>query len=132
MSGENHCILHLFTTHMHNTHTHTHTDVVKFDNSYSWARPKEVFYSVKVEPPVTMVTSTTEPTIPSVDTCSMLTPDARPYLRPVVTPDTSPVVTPDLRPMVSPVMHSGDNEFSCDDEFFDCSDQVNVCVNSTV
>ena len=28
-------------------------DVLKFDNSYSWTRPKEVFYSVKVLPPDT-------------------------------------------------------------------------------
>ena len=27
------------------------TDVLKFDNSYSWARSKEVFYTVKVLPP---------------------------------------------------------------------------------
>ncbi len=27
------------------------SDVVKFDNSYSWARSKEVFYSVKLLPP---------------------------------------------------------------------------------
>ena len=26
-------------------------DVLKFDNSYSWTRSKEVFYSVKVLPP---------------------------------------------------------------------------------
>lgn len=27
------------------------TDILKFDNSYSWARSKEVFYSVKLLPP---------------------------------------------------------------------------------
>ena len=27
--------------------------MLKFDNSYSWTRPKEVFYSVKVLPPDT-------------------------------------------------------------------------------
>ena len=29
------------------------TDVLKFDNSFSWVRSKEVFYSVKVIPPET-------------------------------------------------------------------------------
>ena len=29
------------------------TDVMKFDNSYSWTRSKEVFYSVKLLPPDT-------------------------------------------------------------------------------
>ena len=31
----------------------TPTDVMKFDNSYSWTRSKEVFYSVKLLPPDT-------------------------------------------------------------------------------
>ena len=29
----------------------SHTDVFKFDNSYSWTRAKEVYYSIKVLPP---------------------------------------------------------------------------------
>ena len=37
------------------SHTHTHfyfaADILKFDNSYSWARSKEVFYTVKLLPP---------------------------------------------------------------------------------
>lgn len=27
------------------------TDILKFDNSYSWSHPKELFYSVKLLPP---------------------------------------------------------------------------------
>ena len=26
-------------------------DVLKFDNTYSWTRPKELFYAIKVSPP---------------------------------------------------------------------------------
>lgn len=29
----------------------SHADVFKFDNSYSWTRSKEVFYSLKILPP---------------------------------------------------------------------------------
>ena len=36
-------------------------DVLKFDNSYSWTRPKEVFYSVKVLPPDTELPLPTVP-----------------------------------------------------------------------
>ena len=36
-------------------------DVLKFDNSYSWTRPKEVFYSVKVLPPDTELPLPTAP-----------------------------------------------------------------------
>ena len=31
------------------------TDILKFDNSYSWSRPKELFYSVKLLPPGTEI-----------------------------------------------------------------------------
>ena len=34
-------------------------DVLKFDNSYSWTRSKEVFYSVKVTPPESELPETT-------------------------------------------------------------------------
>ena len=39
-------------------------DVLKFDNSYSWARSKEVFYSVKILPPDTDICSPHETTPP--------------------------------------------------------------------
>jgi len=39
-------------------------DVLKFDNSYSWTRQKEVFYSVKVLPPDTELPL---PTVPGLD-----------------------------------------------------------------
>ena len=31
------------------------TDILKFDNSYSWSHPKELFYSVKLLPPGTEI-----------------------------------------------------------------------------
>ena len=38
-----------------NDGNHSHAtypaDILKFDNSYSWARSKEIFYSVKLLPP---------------------------------------------------------------------------------
>ena len=39
-------------------------DVLKFDNSYSWARSKEVFYSVKILAPDTDICSPRETTPP--------------------------------------------------------------------
>lgn len=33
------------------TFTFLYVDLLKFDNTYSWVRSKEVFYSVKVVPP---------------------------------------------------------------------------------
>ena len=33
--------------------------MLKFDNSYSWTRSKEVFYSVKMVPPESELTETT-------------------------------------------------------------------------
>ena len=35
----------------YSTNVFSLTDILKFDNSYSWTRSKEVFYSIKVLPP---------------------------------------------------------------------------------
>jgi len=35
------------------------TDVVRFDNTYSWTRAKEVYYSVQLLPPDTKICNTT-------------------------------------------------------------------------
>ena len=53
------------------------SDVLKFDNSYSWTRSKEVFYSVKMMPPDTDICSS-QKTTPTQTEAAPLNPESSP------------------------------------------------------
>ena len=91
-----------------------HVDVLKFDNSYSWTRSKEIFYSVKVLPPGDAECN--EPTIAS--TREPLTPDD---VELTMASTREPLTLDDMEPSMASTRKSTCSS-SSSEEFVDCLD----------
>ena len=111
-----------------------HVDVLKFDNSYSWTRSKEIFYSVKVLPPgdaecnEPTIASTREPLTPDdveltmASTREPLTPDD---MEPTMASTREPLTPDDMEPTMASTRKSTCSS-SSSEEFVDCLDGADL------